>query len=247
METTGTGTSARKTNEPWVTLLHRSSIQQRIDAREDEVPQDCDIDPAEYSDGGLQEKWIRNLNAVDVKVKLTPEARTYSTVARIDSMSGGCFISQDLCRKLGARVDPSSKHDYQLPRGVLTTVGTVPLLVYWRNEHKTWKGATVKFNVPLDWELDDIDMLVTVPMAQELGFDKVARGMPREQILAANFRRCGGIFFRKQNKQEKAEAEKASIAKAKENSAVEAELKRKHRAMRLAPQPRVAVDTEIAV
>ena len=151
-------------------------------------------------------------------------------------MSGGCFISRRLLNILQATPDEETSCSFQCPNGILETKGTVKLLVYWKDTQQKVHCAKVKFYVPGEWYLA-VDMLVTVPMAEALGIDKVARGVTRDNILAANERIFGRIFFRSQDKKAKAEAEKANAIKAQQNLKDEAQWMQKHEVLRHSSQP----------
>ncbi len=196
----------------------------------------CDSDLEVYSDSGLQNDWSKS--AVDVKVRLSLGSPAHPTIARIDSMSNGCFISRRLLRRLRAPVDKRETKQFQCPLGILETEGTVVLFLYWRDENQQPHRRGVKFNVPKEWRLKTVDLLVTLPMAEKLGIDKVARGIEEpENLLAAIERVFGGVVFSKQDKKAKGEADKASAIKAQQNLESDAEWKQRQRALRHTNQP----------
>ena len=237
-ESAESGTQHGQGTGPWISLIdHQHCHAQDCKTSElDSCASDCDSDLEVYSDSGLQHDWSNT--AVDVQVRLSLGSPAYTTIARIDSMSNGCFISRRLLRDLKAPIDKSVPKQFQCPRGILETEGTVALFVYWRDESHRQHRREVRFNVPKEWHLETVDMLVTVPMAEKLGIDKVARSIEEPgNLLAAIERIYGGVFFRRQDKKAKADADKANAVRAQQNLESEAEWKQKRERLRHARQP----------
>ena len=238
------GTEHPQKPRPWISLLDRRPYMKQHHETSDLnlYASDCDSDLEVYSDSGLQNVWSET--AVDVKVRLSRGSPAYATVVRIDSMSNGCFISRRLLDRLEAAVDKRATKPFQCPLGPLETEGTVILFVYWRDRDQRQHRREVKFNVPKEWRLETVDLLVTVPMAKRLGIDRVAYAIEEPgNLLAAIERIYGGVVFSKQDKSAKAAADKAIALKAQENLESEAERRQRRQKLRHSNQPGAHIES----
>jgi hypothetical protein len=234
---------------PWISLLRHAEVEktkQETPRNSLELePADPEYDPPEYSDGELRKHWRWNKTAVDVLARVNQNSQAHATIARIDSISDGCFISKKLFNTLQPLLDPEKSKIFQCPSGGIRTVGSVKLLLQWKNEHGKNKHGFVKFNVPNIWRLNSIDMLVTVQMAVEMGIDKVARPIEPSNLLAANGRIYSGVSWRRQSKKQKEDVNKANELRAEQNRLDEAMWRENQRRLRQTNQPEVTNQSEV--
>ena len=113
----------------------------------------CDYDVLDYL----------KLNRTAVNVRVYYRDMTAGTVARIDGMSAGCFVSPRLLDKLDATATRSRNLPiFDCPEGEIKVEGTVDLVISWANKYGKRSKAKIRLNVPVKWKLD-VDILVTVP------------------------------------------------------------------------------------